>query len=301
MVRSARFRRASRCHAVKVQARRRRPMRVRSRCYHAVKEGTRVDSVRMEEMTSPAVAEAIRTGRTTAIVACGAVEQHGPHLPLFMDAEHGEVLASEVARRLGNALVAPPIRVGCSEHHMAFAGTVSLRATTFEAVCFDYTASLARHGFRNLCFLPSHGGNFGPLRSMLPSLNDAVAPNARVYAFTDLNAQIELWRRVIEAEAKLGARVGGHADIAEGSIMLALHPRLVDDAAAAEGFRGALTPDVLKRMFAEGIGVIAPNGILGDARGATASLGRACIDATADMLAEYFRQCMATSPAVGTA
>jgi creatinine amidohydrolase len=260
-----------------------------------------MESIRMEEMTSPAVAAAIRSGHTTVIVACGAVEQHGPHLPLFMDAEHGAVLAEEVARRLGSALVAPPIRVGCSEHHMAFAGTVSVRAETFEAVCLDYTMSLVRHGFRNVCFLPSHGGNFGPLSSMLPRLNAAVSPDARVFAFTDLHAQIDLWRRVIDAEAKLGERVGGHADIAEGSIMLALHPHLVDIAAATEGFRGALTPEVQRRMFAEGIGVIARNGILGDARGATAALGRACIEATADMLAEYFRKCVAASPLAGIA
>jgi creatinine amidohydrolase len=83
-------------------------------------------------MTSPAVRKAIDGGSTTVVIACGAVEQHGPHLPLFMDAEHGVQLAEEVATRLGNALVAPTIRIGCSEHHMAFAGSMTLRVETFE-------------------------------------------------------------------------------------------------------------------------------------------------------------------------
>jgi creatinine amidohydrolase len=70
---------------------------------------------------------------------------------------------------------------------------------------------------------------------MLPRLNRAVGPATRVLAFLDLHGQIGLWRRVVEAEAGLGDRVGGHADIAESSIMLALHPHLVRGAEATPG------------------------------------------------------------------
>jgi creatinine amidohydrolase len=247
------------------------------------------EEIWMERMTSPAVRAAIEGGRTVALVACGAVEQHGPHLPLFMDAEHGARLAEEVARRLGNALVAPTIRVGCSEHHMAFAGSLSLRVETFEAICHDYCVSLARHGFRTIYFIPSHGGNFAPLDAMLGRLNDAVGPEVLVAAFTDLGAQIEVWQRVVEEEAGLGSRVGGHADIAEGSIMLALHPHLVREDAAEPGYLGQLTPEVLARVFRDGIGAVTPNGILGDARGLSEAIGRRCIDETAEMLVRGFR------------
>ena len=92
----------------------------------------------LERMRWPQVRAAIESGTTTVVVPCGAVEQHGPHLPLFVDAEHGTKLGEEVARRLGRALVAPTIRVGCSDHHMSFAGTISLRQGTFTAVCRDY-------------------------------------------------------------------------------------------------------------------------------------------------------------------
>lgn len=247
------------------------------------------DELHLERMTSPEVRAAIDAGRDVAVIACGAVEQHGPHLPLFMDAEHGVRLAEEVARRLGNALVAPAIRVGCSEHHMAFAGSMTLRVETFEAVCHDYAVSLARHGFRTLYFIPSHGGNFGPLVRMLPRLNAAVGPGARVVAFTDLHAQIELWRRVVEQEVGLGSRVGGHADIAEASIMLALHPELVRREEAVEGYRGPLTDQVLERMVREGIDAITHNGILGDPRGMSAAIGRRCMEQTVALLVAHLR------------
>ena len=248
----------------------------------------------LEEMTSPSVQAAIEDGHTTVIVACGAVEQHGPHIPLFMDSEHGTALATEVARRLGNALVAPTIRVGCSKHHMGFPGTLSLKPATFEALCLDYAVSLAHHGFRHIFFIPSHGGNFAPLERMLPTLNDAVHPQARVVAFVDLHAQIELWRRVVQAAAGLGDRVGGHADIAEGSIMLALHPHLVHEAEATSGYVGELTPELLHRLFSRGTESVSPNGILGDARGMSKEIGRRCLEATAELLVRCFNDATAS-------
>jgi len=242
----------------------------------------------LERMTWPAVREALDAGSTTAVVACGAVEQHGPHLPLFMDAENGTRLAEEVALCLGDALVAPTIRVGCSDHHLGFPGTLSLRVETFEAICTDYCTSLARHGFTRICFLPTHGGNFEPLIAMIGRLREAAGAGVRVEAFTDLGALVALWRRVVEEEAGMGGRVGGHADVAESSIMLALHPGLVDEGAAAEGYLGEFSPEVRQRMYREGIGAITANGILGDARGLSAGLGRRLIEATAEMVAEFF-------------
>ena len=243
----------------------------------------------LERMTWPEVKAAIEGGYTTAVVACGAIEQHGPHLPLFVDAEHGSRLAEEVAQRLGKALVAPTIRVGCSEHHMSFAGTITLQTETFEAVCRDYCTSLARHGFRRICFIPSHGGNFGPLSNMLGRLGEAVGPEVKVLAFTNINTFIEIWTRIAEAEVGLGNRVGGHADIAESSVMLALHPQLVRQGEAVAGYGGPLTPELMQRLFAEGIASITPNGILGDARGMSERIGQRCIAELADMLADYFR------------
>lgn len=240
----------------------------------------------LDEMTWPEVAGALEDGWTTVVVAVGAIEQHGPHLPLQVDAARGDRLAVEVAARLGKALVAPTIRVGCSEHHMGFPGTISLRRTTLEAICLDYCVSLARHGFETVCLVPSHGGNFEPLKDMLDDLNRAVAPGCRVRAYTDLTGFLAIWQDSVRgAAAGLEDRVGGHADIAESSEMLAIRPDLVRQELAEEGFMGGFSEDLLDRIFRDGFRSVTRNGILGDARGMSAEIGERCIARAADTIA----------------
>jgi creatinine amidohydrolase len=246
-------------------------------------------TLELERMTWPQVRAALDAGRTTVVFACGAVEQHGPHLPLFTDAEHGSELARRVASGLGAALVAPTVRVGCSEHHMAFPGTISIEESTFAAVLRDYVRSLARHGFRRICVIPSHGGNFAPLEHALPMLREASAERTHVVAFTDLQAVIGVWVR-LAATLGLAERVGGHADIAESSVMLALHPELVRTEMAEAGHIGPLTPELIQRLFTEGMRAISPNGILGDARGLSAELGQRCIEELVAVLVDYFQR-----------
>ena len=117
-------------------------------------------TIRLEDMNWPDIKKAIANGYKTVVVGIGATEQHGPHLPLKTDAVIGEMLAYEVAKGLGNALQAPTIRVGCSEHHLSFPGTISLHASTLKSIIIDYVESLKRHGFETVVLLPSHGGNF---------------------------------------------------------------------------------------------------------------------------------------------
>ena len=243
----------------------------------------------LERMRSPEIDAAIESGTTTVIVPCGAVEQHGPHLPLFMDSEHGTYLGAEVAKRLGNTLVAPTIRVGCSEHHMSFPGTISLQEDTFHAVCRDYCASLSHHGFTKICMLPSHGGNFKPLDKILDKLNGAVEEGCKVVAYTDLIELVKTWKKVVDEENGLGHRVGGHADIAESSLMLLMHPDLVRKEKAEKGFSAELDEAVIQKIIDDGFQAVTPNGILGDARGMSKEIGEKCLTALADVVADCFR------------
>ncbi len=246
------------------------------------------NELQLERLCSPEIGRRIQEGWVSVVFACGAVEQHGPHLPLFMDAEHGTRAAVEVARRLGRTLVAPTIRVGLSEHHMAFSGTISLRRETFEGLVTDYVTSLSRHGFRRILILPTHGGNFAPLAEMADGLQ-AAAGDAAVRVYADLIGLIELWRAETEQELGLGERIGGHADIGETAIMLSLQPDLVRLDLAAAGYQADLSPEVVQRIIHDGLDSVTPNGILGDARGATPELGERLIAAFADQAAAFFQ------------
>src|SRR5436309_15020503 len=109
----------------------------------------------LERMTSTELREAVDAGSTTVIVPVGAIEQHSGHLPLGTDAILGDEIGRLVAKRLG-AVLAPTVRVGCSKHHMHFAGTLTLREETLEAMLIDVAESLAEHGFRRVVLLPTH-------------------------------------------------------------------------------------------------------------------------------------------------
>lgn len=244
----------------------------------------------LEELTWPEVERLLASGFTSVVVAAGAIEQHGPHLPLLVDAARGDRLALEVARRLGRTLVAPTIRVGCSEHHMGFCGTLTLRESTFKAVCQDYATSLSRHGFRTICFIPSHGGNFGPLAEMLPDLRDAAGPECEVRAYTDLHGFVALWEgAVAELAPDLVGRVGGHADIAETSEMLCIRPGLVRGELAEPGYVAGFDDEVAERIFRDGFRAVTPNGVLGDPRGMSREIGDLCIARAADGIAAALR------------
>ncbi|MEV6980314.1 creatininase family protein [Sphaerisporangium sp. NPDC051017] len=223
----------------------------------------------------------------TAVLPLGATEQHGAHLPLSVDSDHADRLGVLVAERLGDALVLPTVRIGCSAHHLGFAGTLSLRAETLEAVCFDCCASLAAHGFRRVLIFSAHIGNYPVLSGIEPKLAARLPSDLDVIAFADSAAIIGAWRDAAQRVAGLAAHVGGHADVAESSIMLAVRPDTVRSDRATAGFTGSMDEELLARIFTDGVKAVAPNGVLGDPQGMSSELGFACLNAVADLLAEH--------------
>ena len=248
------------------------------------------EALRLELMTSVEVADAVRAGVRTVIVPCGAVEQHGAHLPLSVDADHADHLGLLLAARIGNALVAPTIRVGCSSHHLEFSGTISLQDETFEMVVRDYCTSLARHGFEPILIFTAHVGNCPPLAAMLPRLRSAVPPSCRVSAFTDSRAWLETWRDAVAEAGGEPSKVGGHADLAETSVMLDIHPDRVRPHAYQAGKLGLLSEADLELMWRDGLRAVSANGILGDPEGSTVAIGRHCIERIATLLVEGFAE-----------
>src|SRR5579859_464097 len=125
-----------------------------------------ISETRLERLSWPEIGAAIASGKTTAIIVVASSEQHGPHLPEATDALIGEGLGVRLAQRLGNALVAPVIRPGCSDHHFGFPGTISISPDLLVAIVDSYLTSLRRHGFRQFLVFSSHGGNFPVLSRM---------------------------------------------------------------------------------------------------------------------------------------
>ncbi|HJX43103.1 MAG TPA: creatininase family protein [Geodermatophilus sp.] len=247
----------------------------------------------LEKMTSAEIRAALAEGRRDVVVPCGAVEQHGRHLPLDVDAVHADRLAEEVAERLGTALVAPTIRVGVSPHHMAFPGTISLRPETFEAVYSDYCRSLAAHGFRSILCFSAHGGNYAPLAEMEQRLDDLVGPDCQVLVFSDLPGLVRVWRSCVEDGGGRPEDVGGHADVAESSVYAHLRPGAVRTDHLARGYTGPVDDAVLERLFTGGVEALSDTGVMGDPHGFSEAIGALCVQRVADMIAGHFRERMA--------
>src|SRR5688572_15201282 len=129
-------------------------------------EGRLSEKRGLDEMSWPEIRAAIDSGRRTVVSAAGSMEQHGPHLPLQTDTLLGTFLVGAIVERLPGVLQGPTIPFGVSEHHMPFAGTITLDNEAFKTVVRQYAESLASHGFETIVIVPSHGGNFGPLREL---------------------------------------------------------------------------------------------------------------------------------------
>jgi creatinine amidohydrolase len=239
------------------------------------------------EMTRPEVEQALNNGVDTAVATFGSTEQHGLHLPLGADSMWGEVLGARVAQALGKALQAPGVRIGCSEHHMAFAGSLTLSEETFIQVVSDICHSLARHGFRRIVLLPTHGGNFKPIGKAAAIIQPQL-PKVQLIAFSDLMALMEVIYKVGQAHNIPPERIGAHAGENETSMILALRPELVDMSVAEPGFVGdhlSLAPTIME----QGLKGVTENGVLGDPREATAALGELYLQALTEMIVEFVR------------
>lgn len=170
----------------------------------------------LELLTAPRLRALIERGVTTAIVPFGSIEQQGGHLPLGSDALLADYVGREVAARL-DAVLAPTVRVGHAQAHMQVPGTLTLSAATLTDMAVAIGQSLGRHGFRLIALVSTHGGNAAALSAAAQRLNTMLPDTV-----------------VCTPAGDLGPRAGSHSGAWLSSVMLALHPELVD-LRAAEG------------------------------------------------------------------
>ena len=250
-----------------------------------------MEKINLFEMTRPEVEQAMAAGVDTVIITAGSTEQHGLHLPLGTDAIMGEALGERVARAVGNALLAPGLRIGCSEHHMDFAGSLTLRRETFIQMVADICRSVAHHGFRHIVLIPTHGGNFAPLASAVETIRSEL-PEVNLIAFTDLIAFMEEIFQTGKAFGVTPEKAGAHSGEFETSIMLSVRPDLVAIDQAQAGYVGDQL-GIAPLLFEKGFRAVTANGVLGDPRDASAANGEAYMDAITDLLVGYIKEARA--------
>lgn len=174
------------------------------------------DPYYLPHLTSPEVGELLRT-TDTVILPFGAIEQHGPALPMGTDTLGVIAVSREAARRV-RALCAPVLFPGLSGHHMRFPGTITLSEETFGRVVMDAAASLAAHGFRRIVLANGHGGNEATLTYLAYRITRETAASAMVFGIAEL--------RKIYLTANID-KLDIHAGIGETSSMLYQQPGLV--------------------------------------------------------------------------
>jgi creatinine amidohydrolase len=222
--------------------------------------------------------------RTLAVLPVGAVEQHGPHLPVgtdstilagLLDALRGRELTA------GNAVLLPLLPVGSSVEHKAFAGTLTVEAETLLALWCDVARSAARAGVRRLLFLNSHGGNSALCDVAAFRLRDELGLLAAALTTHRLGAPEGL----LTAEEQRYGIHGGHAETA---LVQAIAPAQV--ATAPPPFdssdRRLASP---RTAFSGGVARVAwhaedlnPAGTVGDASKADPESGRDLMTFLAD-------------------
>lgn len=237
--------------------------------------------------------------KTLIIQPTGAVEQHGPHLPLDVDIFNSSQIAFRAAARaraegLGSVFVAPPIWWGTSPHHLAYPGTISLRMETMSDLLIDIAASFAAHGFYRILWLNGHGGNQGVLTATALRASEEVGITPAVVSY---------WMLIRDALREIGESANGgmgHACEMETSIQLHLRGGRVAMGAAATDLPRQLTSYSCVDFRNSGP-VMMPwdfmrdskEGTMGDPLQASADKGRRIVDAAVEKVVDLARELLA--------
>ena len=233
----------------------------------------------LAHMTSPVVAALDKTDGVV-ILPIGAIEQHGPHLPLITDTMIATGALDATLAQLPDEVkvwALPPQAYGKSNEHINFAGTVTLSAETLMAVLRDIAASVARTGFRRLAFLNAHGGNISLLNTVARDIR--VETGLMVFCIHGIQ-----YGKPMFAMSEQEWTFGLHAGEIETSLILAMAPDLVKMELAPTSYPNFPENDM--GLFFTGNASLAwladdwsETGVYGDATLGSAEKGQVLLDA----------------------
>jgi creatinine amidohydrolase len=242
-------------------------------------------------MTPRQIAALPDKDRAPVLVATGAIEQHGRHLPVAVDALMGQAWLALALERLppgASAYVAPPITIGKSNEHTGFPGTLMISQATLRSLLLATARQAAAWGFRRLAVLNTHGGNTAVVVTVLREIRATFGLRAGLLR--------PAYDPGISAQE---AAYGMHAGEVETSWMLALAGSRVRMERAACEYParredpGRLRPELAPATFAWATKDFSVSGVLGDATIATAEKGARWLElgaaATAAAIAEAAR------------
>ena len=239
--------------------------------------------------------EGLDRERVIAVLPVGAIEQHGPHLPVCVDACLCQAVVEATIARLPEDLPVtflPLLPIGKSNEHIDFPGTLTLSAETLTRLWYEVGESVARAGVRKLVILNSHGGNIQVMEIVARELRVRHRMFVVTLSYSNLGSPPGVY-----ADAEL--RHGIHAGDRETSLMMHARPDLVRDPERKNFVPATIelerTTTYLGKRGA-GIGFawqaqdLNPDGACGDASLATAEKGRLSLETAASRLVELLRE-----------
>lgn len=237
--------------------------------------------------------EKIDKEKCLVLFPIAAIEQHGRHLPVGTDALILEALLQRFADTKEfvdcSVLIGPQLWVGKSNEHLGFAGTISYTAHTLYDMIDEMTDSMVKSGFKNIMLTNSHGGNTDLLNMISRDLRIKYGINVYVFDwwFTPF------WQELLKTEKESKSPYGVfHACELETSLMMAIHPELVDQDAIEDETPEAMFEDMKYLSLFGPVNMgwktkdVTESGVIGSPRFATAEKGEKMLSYATEKLSE---------------
>ena len=241
----------------------------------------------LEHLAWPEIASLREQNGGVLMLPLGATEQHGPHLPVSMDTLLAEAVC-HAASACNGVPVLPALRYTTSQGHTTkWPGTFSLRHETFIHTLCDIAAWAHATGWKRLLFVNSHFGNDASARVAMDLLRLSYLGKLQIGLVHVFKLSDAIWAEYTADAADL------HANQAETSLMLYLHPELVH----MDRLSSSDDPDrTAGTVFSHPVAQTSLNGVTGHPSRATVEQGKRLFDAMVDKLTETLKRAISEEP-----